>query len=365
MVPDLDEMLPALLDALGYVGTGVTVVADRGNGLERLYVNAPVAALLGYTLEELQARPAIDSIAPEQRPLVMELSAAFRAGQAVPPALEFTAIRKDGTRLPIELAMACFRIPDGVAYIMVLHDISAHQQAHLSLLEADRIGLVGALSAGFAHEINNPLTSVLLNLRSLRKQLTVGLPGAAQPQAMRCLDDITIGAERIASNVRALQTLATRSASAEIDLTAVVSAALRLAAPTLEPRAHVIRQLFPVRRVTGEESRIGQAVLAMLLFSASGFDADTANTSNRIVVSVEQRDDSVVLEVSDNGRDLTTEEADHAFDPFYRSSARGAGVGVGLGVARSVAAALGGEVLLAPRPGGGAVITMRLRTVPA
>ena len=62
---------------------------------------------------------------------------------------------------------------------------------------------------------------------------------------------------------------------------------------------------------------------------------------------------------------LPSEEADHAFDPFYRSSTRGASIGVGLGVARSVAATLGGEVSLAPRQGGGAVITMRLRaTVP-
>jgi signal transduction histidine kinase len=97
----------------------------------------------------------------------------------------------------------------------------------------------------------------------------------------------------------------------------------------------------------------------MLLFSSSGFD-EIANQHNRIIVSVEQRASDVVLEVSDNGRDVTPDEAHHAFDPFYRSSARGAGVGVGLGVARSVAAALGGEVILAPRPGGGAVITMRL-----
>jgi PAS domain S-box-containing protein len=360
MIADPGAMLPAVLDALDHLGVGVTVIADRGHGFERWYANAPGAAALGFTVDELMALPPIETIAPDQRRLVLQLSASFRAGQPVPPALEFTAVLKDGTRVPIELALGHFRIPDGIAYVMIARDTSAHQQSNLSLLEADRIGLVGALSAGFAHEINNPLTSVLLNLRALRRQLAAGLPAAAQPQAMRCLDDITIGAERIASNVRALQTLATRSASAAIDLAAVVSAALRLAAPTLEPRAHVIRQIFPVRKVTGEESRIGQAVLAMLLFSSSGFDAETAGSANRIIVNVEQRDGEVVLEVSDNGRDLTAEETNQAFDPFYRSSARGAGVGVGLGVARSVAAALGGEVTLAPRPGGGAVITMRL-----
>jgi len=167
-------------------------------------------------------------------------------------------------------------------------------------------------------------------------------------------------ARSVASTLGGDVSLARRDTT-EVDLAAVVSAALRLATPTLEEHAHVIRQIFPVRRVLGEESRIGQAVLAMLLFSSSGFETQSTNVSNRIVVSVEQRDDDVVLEVSDNGHELTPDEANHAFDPFYRSSVRGAGVGVGLGVARSVAAALGGEVTLARRAGGGAVITMRLR----
>jgi PAS domain S-box-containing protein len=363
MGPDQAAMLTALLEALGHIGTGITVVADRGNGFERLYSNPAAAALLGYTHEEMQVLPPIEMLTPEQRPLVAQLSAAFRADTPVPPALELNALRKDGSILPIELALSYFRVAGGMGYIMVMRQMVGHQQAQLSLLEADRIGLVGALSAGFAHEINNPLTSVLLNLRSLRKHVMSNLPVAAQPQAKRYLDDITTGAERIANNVRALQTLATRGAAGAIDLAAVVSAALRLAAPTLEPRAVVIRQIFPVRRVVGEESRIGQAVLAMLLFSSSGFDADVNTAHNRIIVSVEQRDEDVVLEVSDNGRELTPEETTHAFDPFYRSPARGAGVGVGLGVARSVAAALSGEVTLAPRPGGGAVITMRLPAV--
>src|SRR5690349_22743957 len=49
------------------------------------------------------------------------------------------------------------------------------------------------------------------------------------------------------------------------------------------------------------------------------------------------------IEVSDNGRDLAPDEANHAFDPFFRSPVRGAGFGVGLGVARSVATTLGGD----------------------
>src|SRR5690606_29837582 len=133
-------------------------------------------------------------------------------------------------------------------------------------------------------------------------------PELAQLQALRYLDDVTAGAERIAGNVRALQTLATRGSSRTVDLAVVVSSALRLAAPTLEPRAQVIRQILPVRPVAGEEARVGQAVLAMLLFSSSGFEPDAPTPSNRIVVVVEERAAEIVVEVSDNGRDLTAAE---------------------------------------------------------
>jgi len=357
--PPLGELapaLPALLEALGYAGIGVLVLADRGHGFERWYTNEAAATVLGYSLAEIAAVPPIETVVPAQRALVTQLSTSFRAGAPVPATLELHCLHRDGSTIHLEPATTGFQIPGGVAYVFVLRG-GPNQSSQLSLLEADRIGLVGALAAGFAHEINNPLTSVLLNLRSLRRQLG---PGDGLAPALRCVDDITTGAERIASNVRALQTLATRSETKRLDLAAVVSASLRLVAPTLEPRAHVVRQISPVRAVVGEESRVGQAVLAMLLFSSSGFDDELTKQSNRIEVAVAEREAYVVVEVSDNGRDLTPEEARRAFDPFFRSPARGAGVGVGLGVARAVAATLGGEVSLSPRPGGGAVISMRL-----
>jgi PAS domain S-box-containing protein len=357
-------LLPALIDALTHAGIGVCVFRHHDGTTEKLFANEPLVRSLGYSTDEWLAIPAWSLIIDEQRPAATQLFERLTADEPVPTAIEITMRHRNGHDMRAEVTAGRVELDGGTTIVFIVRDLGAHRQTHLSLLEADRIALVGALAAGFAHETNNPLTSVLLNLRSLRKQVTTHMPEGARASALRCLDDITTGAERIASNVRALQTLATRSTSQPIDLAAVVSSALRLAAPTLEPRAAVIRQIAPVARVTGEESRIGQAVLAMLLFSSSGFDSEVAAASNRIVVAVEERDRHVVIEVSDNGRDLTPEEAERAFDPFFRSSVRGSGVGVGLGVARSVATALGGEVQLAPRGGGGAVITMRLPPAP-
>lgn len=360
---DIGQALPALLDALNLSGVGIVAFRARDGGFEKLYANEPFATTLGYTPEEWIATPMFHSIASDQKQAIGQLMARLTEGAPTGGAIEVRLAHREGHEVLAEIAAARMELGDAQVLVMVVRDV--HRQSQLSLLESDRIALVGALAAGFAHETNNPLTSVLLNLRSLRKQITSNLADVQQANALRCLDDITTGAERIASNVRALQTLATRSATQSIDLAAIVSAALRLAAPTLEPRAHVIRQIFPVPPVIGEESRIGQAVLAMLLFSSSGFGGELSSASNRIVVAVEVRDSYIVVEVSDNGRDLTAEEAQHAFDPFFRSPVRGAGVGLGLGVARSVAMTLGGEVTLAQRSGGGAVITMRLPPAPA
>jgi PAS domain S-box-containing protein len=360
---DVGPALPALLDALNAARVGFVVFRARNGLTEKVYANHALVSSLGYTREEWIATPLWHVIANDQKLAIAQLFERLGTDTPIPTAVEVRLVHKNGYEVHAEVAAGITETSGTRLVVCVVRDM--HRQAQLSLLEADRIALVGALAAGFAHETNNPLTSVLLNLRSLRKQVVTNLADVPQANALRCLEDITTGAERIASNVRALQTLATRSATGAIDLAAVVSAALRLAAPTLEPRAHVIRQIVPVSPVAGEESRIGQAVLAMLLFSCSGFDGEQTSASNRIVVAVEEREGSIVVEVSDNGRDLTEDEAHRVFDPFFRSPVRGAGVGVGLGVARSVAITLGGEVTLAQRSGGGAVITMRLPAAPA
>jgi len=360
---ELGPVLPALLEALTNADVGVAVLRFRDKA-EKIYANAPVVRPLGYLPDEWLSAPMYGTVIPEHRERAARLFERIADGEPPPPAVELQLVSKAGQPVRAEFAVGRVELANERLVVLVVRDMGVAPQPQLSLLEADRISLVGALAAGFAHETNNPLTSVLLNLRSLRKQVLANLVDQPQATAIRCLDDITTGAERIASNVRALQTLATRSPTQTTDLVAVVSAALRLAAPTLEPRAHVIRQIFPVGSIVGDEARLGQAVLAMMLFSSSGFDDTVASTSNRIVVSVEDRDSWVVVEVSDNGRDLSPEEARHAFDPFFRSSVRGAAVGVGLGIARSVAIALGGDVTLTPRHGGGAVITMRLPPAP-
>jgi len=355
------DATPALLDALDRANIGYAVFRYVDGGFIKEGANNAAERHLNYTVEEWKTQQMLNLVSPKQRENVMSLFNRIVNDEPLPAVVELFFTRRDGTILPVDATFGRVSNERGI-FVVLLWTDREFTTNRMSLLEADRIALVAALAAGFAHETNNPLTSVLLNLRSLRKQLVANLSDAKQTAALRVLDDIAAGAERIASNVRAFQTLASRSEAKAIDLAAVTSAVLRLALPTLEARAHVVRQIFPVTTVAGEEARIGQAVLAMLLFSCSGFDGTAPD--GRIVVAVEERDNWVIVEVSDNGPELPEDEARHAFDPFFRSQVRGMGFGVGLTVARSVASTLGGDVAMTPRIGGGTVITLRLPPLP-
>ena len=356
----LGQALPALLEGLRHAEVGIMVFFHHGAKTYKLYANDAATRPLGYDAIDWLALPMYATVAPEQRDALARL---YTMPQPPTPAIELMLRHRDGNLLRGEYTAMHAVIESGVVVFLISRVVGPQLQAQLSIVEADRVALVGALAAGFAHEINNPLTSVVLNLRSLRKLLASGTTDV--PFALRCVDDLTLAAERIASNVRAFQSLASPGTRERVDLGAIVASALRLAIPTLEPRAMVVRRIAtaPVC-VLGEEARLGQAVLAMLLFASSGF-AEPSHVGNEIHVVVEVRGTDAIVEISDNGRALAAAEASHAFDPFFRTHTRGAGVGVGLGVARSIAVTLGGDVALAARAGGGAAITLRLPPAPA
>jgi C4-dicarboxylate-specific signal transduction histidine kinase len=182
------------------------------------------------------------------------------------------------------------------------------------------------------------------------------LPEPARAAALRALDDSLSGGERIASNVGALLSLAATGQPRQVDLCGATSAALRLVSPVLEDRAQVVRELQAVPSIHGDEARLGQAILSMLLFASSGFRGDDPR-DNRVVVRVLRTAASVCVEVSDNGASLNAKDMARAFEPFFVSRGRGAGMGVGLGVARSIATAHGGTLEMTAQPAG---LTTRL-----
>ncbi len=352
-----------LLEALDNAGIALVITLDRGAaGLERLYFNRALCTLMGRTPEEVARASVLEAVVPEDRPRLMEVRQRLLAGGAAPMFLETVMVRPDGRRVPVEFGSALKHLPEGYVSLTFLRDVSERRALQAQQLEADRLSTVGALCAGLAHEINNPLTYVLLHLGGLRRSLDRWIPEpAARAHVAGVLDTIIEGSERVSAAVRALLVFADPAPQrrGSVRLREVVEGALRMSVPMVEPRAHVVAELDDVPPLDGDAARLGQAVLNIILDAALAFDSDDRER-NAIHVRLFGDDTHAIVEVADNGR--AVDRAATAFEPFF--PARGAtSTGLGLAVTRAITAAVGGSVTVAPRApdaGGGVVVTMRL-----
>jgi PAS domain S-box-containing protein len=361
MFPGTPPWVSALLEALDHSGMGLTVTRDGPSGLDRVYTNRSFQRIFGRNEEEMRAAPPMAAIVPEDRARFVELRQKVQAGADAPPVLETAIVRPDGSRVPIEIFMTTHREDSDVYALVFLRDLTDRRALQARALEADRLATVGALCAGLAHEINNPLTSVLLHLGGLRRSLDRKPPeDAARAQLAPVLEAVIEGAERVSRTVRELLVFADPAIgrTGPVDVRGVVEGAVRAAGPIVESRARLAVGFAPVPPVTGDSPRLGQAVLNVILDAAHAFDSDDRG-HNLVEVNLRAEEPWVIVEVADNGRALELGASGSAFEPFF--PVRGAtSTGIGLAVTRTIVSAIGGSATMAPRDGGGAITTIRL-----
>lgn len=261
--------------------------------------------------------------------------------------------------------------PGLVSY--VVEDVTEHRQLFEQLVLQDRRASLGTLAAGVAHEINNPLTYVLTNLVVAMEELG-DLPSmsGSSPDAMRSvlepvmegLRDAAGGAERVRAIVRDLKTFSGSGAHPPraVDLAAVVRFAAKMAALEIQKKARFELDLRATPRAVGDDTRLGQVFLNLLLNAAQAIPEDEAPRHEiRAVVDVDAEGRPFV-DVSDTGGGITPSVAAHMFDPFFTTRAGSGGTGLGLAICAGIVRAAGGEiVLLRSEPGKGSTFRVRLR----
>src|SRR5690606_16686625 len=107
--------------------------------------------------------------APEDLPAWQRQVARLREGQSPPSHFETTLVTKSGARIPAQLSLADIDLGGARAVVVFFSDVSERKAIQARLAEAERLTALGVLSAGVAHEINNPLAYVLLNLEYVKQ----------------------------------------------------------------------------------------------------------------------------------------------------------------------------------------------------
>jgi signal transduction histidine kinase len=227
------------------------------------------------------------------------------------------------------------------------------------LKEARLLTTLGTIAATVGHEINNPLTYVLGNIEALERLVLVVEPdptaeATSSPEVTDLLREARLGAERIRDMVSDLRRLSATSPvrMSLVDVRSMVRTSVAMAWHEIRHRARLVSTLNPVPTVLGDEVRLGQVVLNLLINAAQSMPTG-GYESNQVRVSTFSSGDEVVIEVSDTGSGISQELQARVFDPFFTTKGRAKGTGIGLTVARSIVQEHDGRIELTSRPGVG------------
>jgi signal transduction histidine kinase/ActR/RegA family two-component response regulator len=224
--------------------------------------------------------------------------------------------------------------------------------AEAALLRAEQMAAIGQLSAGVAHEINNPAAAVAANVGYLRDGLATG---ALPADALACLDDSIESIDRIAKIVRQLLDSSRAAASARslgcmASVGRTVQQALGDARARLAPHLTVAVDVPEGLYVRADESSLVQVLVNLLVNGAQAIPQGTA--SARLEVRARAEGATVTIEVIDDGAGMSEETRRRLFEPFYTTKALGDGTGLGLPVSRGLVRSMGGELYVGEsRPG--------------
>ncbi|MGD0838554.1 MAG: response regulator [Polyangia bacterium] len=269
--------------------------------------------------------------------------------------------RKDDSALWGMLALHSIVDEGGnrLGHLATIFDVTDHRRLQEQLMVSDRMASVGILAAGVAHEINNPLAAVLTNLHMAAEGLPT-LEVAEQSAALRSeiedeLRDAVEASERLRDIVRDLK-IFSRSPEASpgpVDVQRILESSLRMAWNELKHRARVERKLSAVPRVHGDESRLGQVFLNLIINAVQAMEEGHAATNVLTLATSVDSKGRVQIEVADTGSGMSQEVLSHLFTPFYTTKPVGVGTGLGLSICNRIVQAMGGEITVESEIGKG------------
>lgn len=239
--------------------------------------------------------------------------------------------------------------------VHLLRDELAEKNRELDRKE--RLAALGEMAAGVAHEVRNPLGGIQLFASLLERDLV------DRPKLRTLAAKISSGVRTLDAIVGDILVFAGQGdvRLAPVDLAAVLTETLELVAPQQRARQtsiHVDRKQFDVT----VEGHAGQLQRALINLAFNALDAAGEGGNVWITCRREPADETVDVEVADDGPGVPPELAQRIFNPFF--TRKDYGTGLGLAIVHRVAEAHGGSVRVRNRPGGGAAFVLSLRPAP-
>jgi PAS domain S-box-containing protein len=319
--------------------------------------NDALQQLLGYDGEALRGRRVLDVTHEDDVQAARELFAAMVEGERDDYHREKRYLRKDGEAIWVQVVTSMVLGDDGEPRfaIKMVEDVTEKREAQDALIRAEKMSVTGRLAASLAHEINNPLQTVVgclgLAMEDLRRDERTN---RYLVMAAREIDR----AARIVGELRDLNRRSTAQDQEEVVVARLLKRVLDLADQQAENgHVQVRRELDDGKDlvVQGVADRLHQVFLNLTLNAI-----DAMPDGGELTVSLRPTTEPQGAEVRfhDEGVGISPEVQEELFQPFYTT--KDDGVGLGLYISRNIVEGHGGSITVQSEPGGGTTFTVWL-----
>jgi two-component system, cell cycle sensor histidine kinase and response regulator CckA len=336
---------------------------EWSQGIEALVGLAPGS--FGGTFEGYQK-----VLLAEDRPRVLAAIEASLADGSVAYELEHRVLLPSGAIRWLACRGQVFRDEAGkpVRMLGVVWDVSLRKQSEAriaelqaQLLQSDRLAALGRLAGGVAHEINNPMAYVGLNLELAARKLATLAPSPEVSAIQAAIAESRDGSERVRRIVRGLGAFsrADDEPVTPVDVHRAIEAAIKITENGIRHKARLTTVYAASRTVRASESRLVQVFVNLLVNASDAISRGSVDT-DEIRVETALAPEGVTVTVSDTGDGIAPDSRRRLFEPFFTTKPVGKGTGLGLSVCHSIVTALGGSIAVVDRPERGATFKVTL-----
>jgi PAS domain S-box-containing protein len=340
---------------------GVTIIQDK---LIK-FANRRMAEMSGYTVEELTGMSSFDLVPPDFAPVLTERFALRAEGADVPETFRSQLLCKDRTIKEMESSTRAIQYEGETAVLAIVRDITERNQAEIrqrrtqeQLILASRLASLGRLASGVAHEINNPLSTVIGYSQLLMEK---DVPDDIKEE-LQAINDC---ARRVAGVVKGLLAFGhqNRLGREYLDINTIVSDVLKIRAyemsvSNVEVETRLARDL-PETSV--DAGQIQQVFLNIVLNAEQAMTK--AHNGGHFLVVTNRVGDSIRISFKDDGIGVAKENLRSIFDPFFTTKGVGEGTGLGLSISYGIIQEHNGRIYAKGQLGKGATFVVELPIV--
>jgi two-component system NtrC family sensor kinase len=323
---------------------------------EVVLCNQVAAKMFGFnSVEEAVGINLLDFIPLNDKEKVLEVTVKDMLEQDLRQVNEFRVVTKDGREIWINAVGARIELGGKPAGLVSCVDVTEQKRQRGRQMIIDRLASIGELAAGTAHELNNPLTSIIGFSQLLMEK---DIPDDIRED----LELIYNEAQRAADVVKNLLTFAREHVPMKQlnQINNIIEDVLRLRAHEQKvDNIEVKRQLAPALPEIMVDYFQMQQVFLNIIINAEYFMTQAHNRGT-LTITTKKHNSNVMISIADDGPGIPPENLSQIFHPFFTTKQTGKGTGLGLSICHAIVTKHGGQIYAKSQQGKGATFFVEL-----